>query len=162
MQSKKKRNHKTMEQVRNILLVLLAAFVIFIFFNLDIVRKGESVFSNTSSKKLKFAGSMDRKDYTDTELERIRDYIKVRNKLFEEVKIEASPQDKYKEIAPTTEILFEVHVVMADGFKFTTPVRRTQRKDLSLTILAKLDKDVQAYIELKKQGKKPTSMINTM
>lgn len=159
---KRRRTNRTMEWTRNILLILLAGGVVVIFFNLDIVRKGESVFTNTAKKKLKFSGSLDRKDYTDRELERLMNYIKVRNKLFKEVRIDASPQDKYKEVTPTSEVLFEIHVTMADGFTFSTPVRRTRRQKLTLNILNKLDKDVQAYLELKKQGKEPSSLINTM
>ncbi|AMK10057.1 hypothetical protein [Pseudodesulfovibrio indicus] len=161
MQSKR-RHSRTAEWTRNILLILAAAAVIFIFFNLDIVRKGESVFSQSADKKLKFAGELHRRDYVPKEVQRLLDYIKVRNKLIEEVRIEASPQDRYREIGPNTAILFEVHVTLSDDFTFSTPVRRTRRGELVTSVLAKLDKDIQAYLDLKKQGKNPSSMINTM
>ncbi len=51
---------------------------------------------------------------------------------------------------------------MRDGLTFTTPVRRSRRSDLPVKILSKLDKDIRAYIELKKQGKKAKGLINTM
>ncbi|WP_316897953.1 hypothetical protein [Pseudodesulfovibrio indicus] len=158
----KRRHSRTAERTRNILLILAAAAVIFIFFNLDIVRKGESVFSQSADKKLKFAGELQRRDYAPKEVQRLLDYIKVRNKLIEEVRIEASPQDRYREIGPNTDILFEVHVTLSEDFTFSTPVRRTRRGELVTSVLAKLDKDIQAYLDLKKQGKNPSSMINTM
>lgn len=158
----KRRHNRTAEWTRNILLILVAAAVVFIFFNLDIVRKGESIFSHSADKKLQFAGELRRKDYAPKEVQRFLDYIKVRNKILTEVRIEASAQDRYREVGPDTPILFEIHVTMADGFTFSTPVRRSRRSDLATSVLAKLDKDIQAYLGLKKQGKNPSSMINTM
>lgn len=158
----RKRHSKTTEWTKNIFLILLAGAVIWIFFSLDIIKKGESMFSNTASKKLKFSGSFNRKDYTDREVDRLLSYIKTRNRLFEEVKIQASIQDTYRAITPETEILFEIHVTMKNGFTFTTPLRRTKRKRLVTGILTKLDKDVRAYLEMQKQGKKMKGLINTM
>ena len=151
-----------MEWTRNTILILLAITALVIFFNLDIVRKGDSVFTNSAKRQLKFSGTLDRKDFTDKEINRIANYIKVRKKLFKEIKIDASPQDSYKKVTPTTQVLFEIHVTMADGFTFSTPVRRTQRARLSKAIVSKLDKDVQVYLKLKKEGKTPKSLINTM
>jgi len=151
-----------MEWTRNTILILLAITALVIFFNLDIVRKGDSVFTNSAKRQLKFSGALDRKDFTDKEINRIANYIKVRKKLFKEIKIDASPQDSYKKVTPTTQVLFEIHVTMADGFTFSTPVRRTQRARLSKAIVSKLDKDVQVYLKLKKEGKTPKSLINTM
>lgn len=158
----KRRISRTEEWTRNILLILLAIGIIAIFFNLDIVRKGESIFSNTANKKLQFSGDLKRGDYTEQERDKLLAYIKTRNKLFTEVKVEASPQDKYREVGPQSDILFEIHVTMADGTTFTSPVRRAPRQQLVMAVLQKLDKDVQAYLELKKQGKTPEKFINTM
>ncbi|XXJ18072.1 hypothetical protein ACR42D_00660 [Desulfovibrio caledoniensis] len=157
-----KRRKKSAEWIRNIFLVLVAAAIIAIFFNLDLVRKGESVFSNTASKKLQFTGGLGRKAYTGREIERMLGYIKARNDLFQEVKVQASPQDRYKAVTPDTDVLFELHVTMADGFTFSTPTRRVARRDLVVSLLNKLDKDLRAYQKLKKEGKNPSSMINLM
>lgn len=143
-------------------MVLAAGAIIYVFFNLDLVRKGESVFSNTASKKLQFAGALDRQDYTDREVGRILDYIKARNDLFREVTVDASPQDSYGAVGPDTPVIFELHVIMADGFTFSTPARRTPRRDLTVSLLRKLDKDLRTYRQLKKEGRNPSSMINTM
>jgi hypothetical protein len=89
-------------------------------------------------------------------------YIKARNDLFQEVKVQASPQDRYKAVTPDTDVLFELHVTMADGFTFSTPTRRVARRDLVVSLLNKLDKDLRAYQKLKKEGKNPSSMINLM
>nr|WP_321513250.1 hypothetical protein [uncultured Pseudodesulfovibrio sp.] len=159
---KRRHSSRTMEWTRNILLILLAVIALVIFFNLDIMRHGDSVFTNSAKKQLKFSGALHYKDFTDKEIDRITDYIKVRKKLFKEIKIDAAPQDSYKKVSPSTQVLFEIHVTMADGFTFSTPVRRTQRAQLSKAIVSKLDKDVQAYLKLKKEGKNPTALINTM
>jgi len=151
-----------MEWTRNIFLIALAAAVIIIFFNLDFITKGESVFSNSAVKKLKFSGKMDRSYFTKDEQQRLLDYIKTRDKLVQEIKISASPQDSYKQIRPASPILFEVHVTLTDGAKFTTPVRRTERSRLIKSILAKINKDVQAYLQLKKEGRDTKVLINTM
>lgn len=159
---KSKRQNKTAEMARNVFLILLAVIIVVIFFNLDIMQKGESVFSRTATTDLKFSGALGPKDYTDNEISKLRTYMKIRKKILEEIKIEASPQDSYKGVTPDTQVLFEVHVVMRDGVSFTTPVRRTKRKHLADAILAKLDKDVTAYKQLKKEGKKVKGLINTM
>ncbi|WFS62719.1 hypothetical protein LF599_00755 [Pseudodesulfovibrio thermohalotolerans] len=158
----KRRRDKSTEWARNILLILAAAAVVYVFFNLDIVRKGESVFSNTAAKKLKFAGALGQRDYTDREIARILKYIGARNTLFREVKINASPQDSYREVTPSTDIVYELHVALADGFTFSTPARRAARRDLVAGLLNKLDKDLRAYQKMKKEGRNPSSMINTM
>lgn len=157
-----KRTNRTAEWTRNILLILFAVGVVVVFFNLDAVKKGESVFSNQANRQLKFTGDLGRRDFSEKELNQLYDYIKIRKKFIEEVKIEASPQDSYKKITSRTEILFEVHVTMKDGFTFSTPLRRTSRGHLATNILAKMDKDVRAYLDLKKRGSKAKSMINTM
>ncbi|MEZ7198148.1 hypothetical protein [Pseudodesulfovibrio karagichevae] len=156
------RRNKSAEWTRNILMVLAAAAIIWVFFNLDLVRKGDSVFSNSAAKKLRFSGELDRKAYTGREIERMLSYIKARNDLFEAVRVDASPQDRYGSVTPDTDIVFELHVAMADGFTFSTPARRVPRRDLVASLLNKLDKDLRAYQKLKKEGRTPSSMINTM
>lgn len=157
-----RRRHTAKEVVRNIFFIAIAIITVAIFFNLDIVNKGESLFSRNANTEIKFSGDLGYKDYTQDEIQRLRNYLKTRRKLIQEIKIEASPQDTYKAIKPTTDILFEIHVIMKDGFTFTTPLRRAKRQDLAKRILSKLNKDVQAYIQLKKEGKKAKSMVNTM
>ncbi|WP_319582652.1 hypothetical protein [uncultured Pseudodesulfovibrio sp.] len=157
-----KRRKKSAEWTRNILLVLAAAVIIAVFFNLDLMRKGESVFSNSAAKKLKFSGGLNRKAYTNSEIDRMLGYLRARNDLFQEVRIEASPQDGYKAITPDSDIIFELYVTMTDGFTFSTPARRVDRRDLVASLLNKLDKDLRAYQKLKKEGRNPSSMINLM
>jgi hypothetical protein len=161
MDTRKKRN-KSAERTKNIILILVAAAVISVFFNLDLVRKGESVFSNTASKKLKFSGALGPTDYTGREIKRMQGYIRAREDLFREVTVEAAPQDRYGKIAPDTEIIFELHVIMADGFTFSSPARRVARRGLVASLLKKLDKDLRAYRKLKEEGRNPSSMINLM
>lgn len=158
----KRRRSRAEEIVRNIFFIGVAILVVVIFFNLDIMNKGESIFSRTATADIKFSGDMTRKDYTDKEINQLRRYLKTHKKLVQEITIQAAPQDSYKKILPTTDILFEVHVVMRDEFTFSTPLRRTKRKDLPKSILSKLDKDIRAYLALKKDGKKAKTMINTM
>jgi len=159
---KKKRRSRSAEWAKNILLILLAGSVVYIFFNLDIIKKGESMFSNTAQKKLKFSGDLGRPDFSDKEVDKLTAYIKVRQRLLKEIRIQATTENSYRKVTPETEILFEAHVTMADGFKFTTSLRRSQRKRLVNSILAKLDKDLGAYMEMKKQGKKMKGLVNTM
>ena len=158
----KRRRSRAEEIARNIFFIAVAIFVVVVFFNLDIMEKGESLFSRTTVADIKFSGDLDRKDFSDREIGRLRGYLKGRQKLLQEITIQTSTQDSYRKVTPDTEILFEVRVVLRDGFTFTTPLRRSKRKDLPSGVLAKLDKDVKAYITLKKQGKNPKTLINTM
>jgi hypothetical protein len=157
-----KQRKKKAEWTKNLLLLLVAAGVIAVFFSLDLVREGESVFTNSAAKKLKFSGGLGRRAYTDAEIDRMLGYIRKRNDLFQEVKIQASPQDRYKAITPDSAVIFELHVIMTDGFTFSTPTHRVDRRDLVADLLHKLDKDLRAYQKLKKDGRNPSSMINTM
>ena len=158
----KRRRSRAEEIARNIFFIGFAILVVVIFFNLDIMNKGESLFSRTTTADIRFSGDMGEKDYTAKELGRLRGYLKTHKKLVREITIQAAPQDSYKKIQPSTDILFEVHVVMHDGFTFTTPLRRTSREDLTKSIMSKLDKDIRAYSTLKKDGQKAKTMINTM
>lgn len=157
-----KRQDKKKEWARNIFLVILAVGVVVVFFNLDIMRKGESIFSRTADKKLKFTGDLVRKAYTSKEIDRLIRFIKRHNDLIETATIETSLQDTYKKVGPGSPLIFEVHMVMTDGVTISTPVRRTTRKELASDILMKLNKDIRAYKKLKKQGKKIKSLVNTM
>ena len=150
------------EWVRNFFLIILAVGVVVVFFNLDIIRHGESVFSKSADKKLKFRGELKRDNYTKKELARLLRYTKKYNDIFEKVSIRTSSQDSYKKIISSTEILFEVQITMTNGFSLSTPVRRTQRKNLVGAIITKLNKDMRAYKDLQKKGKKIKALVNTM
>ena len=158
------RRHRSRSEeiVRNLFLIAVAILVVVIFFNLDIIKKGESLFNRTAVAEIKFSGDMGRKDFAEREIDRLREYLKGRKKLLAEITIQTATQDSYREVTPDTEILFELQVVMRDGFTFTTPLRRSPRRDLPQNILTKLDKDIRAYETLKKQGKNPKTLINTM
>ncbi len=157
----KKRKSKTSEHVRNVLMVLFAIGVVVIFFNLDVMRKGESIFSRTADKKLKFSGDMKRKEYTSPEVERLIKYIKRNNKIIESTTIETTVQDPYKKMTGSSQITFTVHMVMSDGSTISTPTRRSTRGKLVENILAKMNKDITAYKKMIKDGKKIKSLINT-
>jgi len=151
-----------MEWARNIFLVILAVVVVVIFFNLDIMHKGESVFSRTADKKIKFTGDLKYNAYTKREVERIIKFIKRHEKLIDTATIETSVQDKYKKLTGVSQIIFEVHLVMLNGATVSTPTRRTTRKKLVSSILTKLDKDMRAYKRLTIDGQKVKSLVNTM
>ncbi|BDQ38093.1 hypothetical protein SYK_24530 [Pseudodesulfovibrio nedwellii] len=157
-----KKKNQNIEIVRNIVLILIAVGSMLIFFNLDIIHKGKSMFTHSGSKRLEFNGSIGKDDLTDKEISRLVNYINKHTKILKKILLKASPQDSYRKITPKTQILFEVQITMHDGFTFTTPVRRVQRKELTNGVLVKLDKDIRAYLDLKKQGKEVKSLINTM
>ncbi len=157
-----RRRDKTGEHVRNFFLIILAVAGVFIFFNLDIIRKGESVFSKTADKKLNFTGQLKQNDYTAAEVKRLLAFIRRYDSRITGLTIQASAQDSYGKITATTEVLFEIKMVMRDGAEIAAPVRRAPRKTLVTAILEKLNKDMRAYNRLKKQGKKVDSLINTM
>lgn len=159
--SRKRRNNAG-ETARNLFFVAVAVIVVVIFFNLDIMKKGETVFDRTAEAEIKFSGDLGRKDYTTKEIDRMLLYLKGKRKLVAEITIQAATQDSYRKVEPDTEILFEIHVVMRDGFTFSTPLRRSPRRNLPDSVLAKLDKDIRAYRTLKKEGKNPKTLINTM
>lgn len=151
------------EWVRNFFFIVIAIGTVVAFFNLDIIRnKSGSGLSKSAEQKLNFRGELDRKDFSSKELARLIKYTNQYNDIFKSVTIETSSQDTYKKITPTTEILFEVHIVMNDGTTLSTPLRRTQRKDLVPGIITKLVKDMRAYKAVQKEGTKVKSLINTM
>lgn len=156
--------HKQTKQewAQSILLVLLAIGVVVVFFNLDIMRKGKSVFSMTAEKKIKFKGDLDRKDYTDREFDQLLKFIKRHDDLIDSATVEVSIQDSYKKVSGSSPMIFEVQLRMSDGATITTPTRRTTRKVLIPDILTKLAKDMRAYKKLIKEGKKVNSLVNTM
>ncbi|CCH49324.1 hypothetical protein [Pseudodesulfovibrio piezophilus] len=156
------RKNKNNEKIRNILLILFALAVMLVFFNLDIMRSGESVFSRTASKKLTFTGDLGRRDYSEEEVDALLRLIKRHTRIIDTTHIECSVQDRYKKLTDTSQILFEIHMVMQDGARISTPVRRTTRKHLVQDIIAKFNKDISAYKKLIKDGKKVNSLVNTM
>jgi len=157
-----RRRARRNEWTKNLFLVVFAVVVVVIFFNLDIMQKGESVFSKNSDRKLNFGGKLEREDYTSKEIARLLRFIKKYNDIYDKVFIEASPQDTYRKVVSSTEILFEVHIRMNDGSSLSTPVRRALRKNLVTAILTKVSKDTKAYLSLQKKGKKVKSLVNTM
>ena len=159
---RRRRRSKAEEIARNLFFIAVAILVVVIFFNLDIVNKGSSLFSRTATAEIKFSGDLGRTDYAQKEIDRLRRYLKGRNKLVEGITIQTATQDSYRKVTADTEILFEVRVVMRDGFTFTTPLRRSPRRELPQRVLNKLDKDIRAYLTLKKEGKNPKTLINTM
>lgn len=157
----KKKQNKIKEYTRNFFLVALAVGIVVVFFNLDIVPKGESVFSQSATKKLKFSGDLKRKAYTPEEVSRLLRFIKNNTDYIKETRVDASLQDSYKKINDSSQVLFEVHLLMDDGTTITTTAHRTTRKDLVTAILAKVSKDTRIYKKLKEQGKEMRSLINT-
>ncbi len=153
---------KRKEWAKNIFLILLAIGVVVIFFNLDLMQGGDSVFSRSADRKIKFTGDLDRQDYTERETDRLLKYVKRNNKIIDKMIVEVSPQDKYKKISGSTQMLFEVHLLMTDGTKISTPTRRTTRGNLMSAILTKISKDMKAYKRLKDKGTKVKSLVNTM
>jgi len=160
--SRRRRRDHTREQIRNILLVLLAVGMVVIFFNLDTVRKGESVFSKSSDRKLRFSGELARKDYAAIERDRLIAFIKRNDKDIGTITIHTSTQDAYGKITGATPILFEIRMEMADGAVISAPVRRSERLRLTSAILEKLNKDMRTYRTLKEQGKDVNSLMNVM
>ena len=162
MHNRRRRKDHTREQVRNVILILFAVVVVIIFFNLDTMRKGESVFSKSSDRKLRFAGKLDRKDYSASERDRLIAFIKRNDKDVSVLTIHTSVQDAYGKITGTTSILFEIRMEMSDGAVINTPVRRAERARLVAGVLVKLNKDMRTYRSLKEQGKDVNSLMNVM
>ncbi|MDD3312237.1 hypothetical protein [Pseudodesulfovibrio sp.] len=160
----KSRHHRdrAKERARNIFLVILAVGLVVIFFNLDVMRKGESVFSKNADRKLRFAGQLARKSYAAPEIDRLLAFIRRYDKDIESLTVRASTQDAYGKIDRDTSILFELQMVMADGATIDTPVRRSPRGQLVSAILEKLNKDMKAYLSLKKRGKDVDTLLNVM
>ncbi|WP_243544592.1 hypothetical protein [Pseudodesulfovibrio tunisiensis] len=158
----RKRKSASQEKTRNILLALLALTMLGIFFSLDLTNRGESMFSREASRKIRFLGDLQERDYTSREVSRLLRYVKRHNGDFRRVLVTVSVQDSYRKVTPDSEMLFEVRVELADGSSLETPVRRATRRDLMDAILAKLDKDVRAYETLRRKGTTGKSLINTM
>jgi hypothetical protein len=132
------------------------------FFNLDMVTEGESVFSRNPERKLSFAGDLDRKAFSTKEVDRLRAFIKRHDTLIESVVVQTSIQDRYRAVTASTELMFEIRVVMTDGGTISAPTRRAVRAKLVAAILDKLDKDIRAYEKINGKDDKVKSLINTM
>jgi hypothetical protein len=150
------------EYGRNIFLILLAVVMVVIFFNLDMIREGDSVFSKSADKKLKFTGRLEEKNFSEKEVGRVLGFVKRYDDQIDSLVIRTSAQDSYTKISGNTELLFEITMVMNNGSTISTPVRRARRKALVSEVMQKLNKDMRAYQRLKKQGKKVDSLVNTM
>ena len=157
----RKRKNKTSERVRNIFLILLAVGVVVIFFNLDMIHKGESVFSKSADNKLNFTGDLKVKAYSKAEIERLVKYIKRHNEIIDTATVRTSVQDTSKKLTGKSQVTFEVNLIMKDGATISTPTRRSTRKELVSDILSKVNKDIRAYKKLIKEGKKVKSLVNT-
>ncbi|WP_419786551.1 hypothetical protein [Pseudodesulfovibrio sp.] len=161
MKSRRQKAHAR-ERTRNILIVLVAIGMIVVFFNLNFVSKGESVFSKNASQKLRFAGRLGHGYYSKAEQDRLMAFIKRYNKEITTLTVEASPQDTYGGVDEDTPILFELHLLMSDGAVINTPVIRSSRGQLIPAVLVKLRKDMKVYLALKKQGKHVDTLLNVM
>lgn len=153
--------HTRKEKIRNVLLVILALGMVVVFFNLDISREGESVFSKTTSQKLRFSGDLKRNAYTGEEVSEILDFIKIYDKDISQVDISVTKQDSYRRVTGSSQLIFEINMIMEGGTTINTPTWRSTRDDLVKTILVKMKKDVKAYTKLKGQGRKMKSLVNT-
>ncbi len=153
---------KRKEWAKNLFLILVAVGIVAFFFNLDLVRKGESVFSRSTDRKLRFTGDFDRQDYSKAEIARLLKFINRNDKIVEKLTVECSTQDKYRKVTPSTQVLFDMHILIVDGGRISTPTRRAARKNLISAILTKLNKDMRAYKRLKKKGQEVDSLVNTM
>jgi hypothetical protein len=153
---------KSRERTRNFLLVVLAVAVVVIFFNLDIIPKGESFFTRSAERKLEFTGDLARKQFSPKEIEELLAFIRRNGKLIDNLTIQTSLQDSYRAVGDTTQVLFEMRLALSDGGTISTPTRRSQRKRLVPAILDKLDKDVSAYRKLRQRGGEGQSLVNTM
>lgn len=146
---------------RNVILIALAVGMVVIFFNLDIMQKGESVFSRQGSFKLRFKGDLGKQDYSDAEVDDLWNHLNRYKDIVESAVLETRLQDSYRKVTPNSPVLFEVHVTMKSGSTISTPTRRAKRSALVSAVLDKLDKDLSAYRKLKKQGKEMKTLINT-
>lgn len=153
---------RSRERTRNFILVLLAAGMVVFFFNLDMVTEGESLFSRNPERKLSFAGDLDRKAFSAKEVDRLLAFIKRHDALIESVVVQTSIQDRYRAVTATTELMFEIRMVMADGGTISAPTRRAVRDTLVTAILEKLDKDIRAYEKINRKNGKVKSLVNTM
>ncbi len=157
----KKHRTSAKEKVRNFLLILLALATVVVFFNLDISTTGESVFSKSSTKKLRFRGDLKREAYTEKEIASLTRFIDKYKNDIERAEFQVMLQDTYKKIKDSSQLTFEVRLTMDDGATINTPTWRTTRGKMIPSMLAKMKKDMKAYLELKKQGKKMKSFVNT-
>lgn len=158
----RKRRSKAEETARNVFFIVVAILVVVVFFNLDLLHKGDSLFSRTTVADIKFSGDLKRKNYAPEEIDRMQARLGRHGKLVQEITIRTSVQDAYREVTPDTEILFDIRVVLRNGFVFTTPPRRSPRRDLPAGVMIKLEKDLKAYRTIKEQGRDPGTLINTM
>jgi len=159
---KSRRRERAPDRMRNIFLVILAVGLVVIFFNLDTLRQGESVFSKTADRKLRFSGQLARKSYSGPEVDRLLAFIRRYDADIGTLTVQTSTQDAYGKIDRDTPILFELRMTMTDGAVIDTPVRRSPRGQLISAILEKLNKDIRTYRTLKKQGKDVETLLNVM
>jgi len=156
-----KKEKKIEELARNIILIVLAVGVVVIFFNLDIMKKGESMFSRQGSVKLRFKGDLGKDDYSDAEEGDLLSYLNKYKDVVTSAVLETRLEDSYRKVTANSQIIFEVHLTMTDGSVVSTPARRAKRSALIPGVLQKLDKDLSAYRKLKNLGKEMKKLINT-
>lgn len=156
------RREREKEITRNVLLIILAIGVVVIFFNLDVLKRVGSEFTNSADKRLLFRGELGKRQFSDKEIDRLVAFIERNKDQVEQMTVETSVQRGYREITGDTRVTFEVHLTLKNDVEFSTTARRERRDHLTSGILAKLDKDMRAYRELLRKGIKVKSFINTM
>lgn len=157
----KAKNNQQREWLKNTVIILLALVMVVIFFNLDFMQKGESVFSQKAQNKIHFRGVLKSKAFEEAEMDRLVNTIKRYDNLLERVVIVTSVDDTYRTVVGSTQVVFEVLMTLTDNGTISTPGKRVTREQLVDAILDKMHKDLEVYQRLKKEGKDFKSLINS-
>lgn len=147
---------------RNILSAIVALVVVLTFFSLDYVSDDPSIFSKSADKKLAFRGDLRERDFSQAEVNRLVSFIKRYDGELASVVVRTSLDDDYKEVADDAPVVFTVRLVTVDDVEIDTPSRRTTRANLLPAVLAKLRKDMNAYLEFRESGRDIRTFVNTM
>ncbi len=158
---KKRRKSKISETTRNAFLVLLVVGLIVIFFKLDFIRGGKTLFNRTRLSTIRFSGDLQKEDYSKKETDRLLKYIKRYKSFIKSITVDSRVQDSYKKMKDSSPVTFELHMALTDGGTISTPTKRTTRQRLVHEIIQKIGKDIRVYKEMIKDGDTPKSLLNT-
>lgn len=156
---------KSSEAPRNILLIILAVGMLFIFFSADPFKKKnalqeDNMFTGKMIQKIVFVGQLKGKelDLSKAERKKLKSFMSKKGDLFRQIKVDVSKQDSYVEMTGKTQVLFSLEMEMHDGATVNTPPTRTTRKDLVGRMIWKISKEASGYESLRIKPKQKNKM----
>ncbi|KAB1441774.1 hypothetical protein [Pseudodesulfovibrio senegalensis] len=139
----RKAHHRAL--VINVLLILAAVALLFLFFSMNLFQGGGDLFNKEAARKLHFKGDVSFRDMSVKQRTHLAKILNKYEQALERVEVVVSKQDSYAELQKGTQMLYEIRIRLQGGGRMSSPVRRTTWERLGKDVAAKVDKDLKGY-----------------